>query len=77
MFGFTPAVIALFSLAAGFFAWNSAVAARSVPQPTANVAVGPQYDSTQVYVAPGDLDVFVASSLPPSAVMPATRSSPP
>jgi predicted enzyme related to lactoylglutathione lyase len=25
------------------------------------VAVGPQYDSTHVYVAPGDLDAFVAS----------------
>jgi predicted enzyme related to lactoylglutathione lyase len=27
----------------------------------AGVAVGPQYDSTHVYVAPGDLDAFVAS----------------
>src|SRR5271170_294643 len=26
-----------------------------------NVAVGPQYDSTHVYVAPGDLDAFVSS----------------
>ena len=25
------------------------------------VAVGPQYDSTHVYVAPGDLDAFVKS----------------
>ena len=30
---------------------------------TPNVAVGPQYDSTHVYVAPTDFDVFVASFL--------------
>ncbi len=42
--------------------------ARSTPaaptQPhvfTAEVAVGPQYDSTHVYVSPGDLEAFVAS----------------
>ncbi len=29
--------------------------------PTPNVAVGPQYDSTHVYVAPGDLQAFVNS----------------
>ncbi len=27
----------------------------------AEVAVGPQYDSTHVYLAPGDLDAFVNS----------------
>jgi hypothetical protein len=38
--------------------------AQAAPSATAampNVAVGPQYDSTHVYVAPGDLDVFVNS----------------
>ena len=30
---------------------------------TPNVAVGPQYDSTHVYVAPEDFDRFVASVL--------------
>ena len=30
---------------------------------TANVAVGPQYDSTHVYVAPDDFNRFVASFL--------------
>ena len=30
---------------------------------TANMAVGPQYDSTHVYVAPDDFDRFVASFL--------------
>jgi predicted small lipoprotein YifL len=28
---------------------------------TSNVAVGPQYDTTHVYVAPGEFDAFVAS----------------
>src|SRR5271163_4244175 len=30
---------------------------------TANIAVGPQYDTTHVYVAPRDFDRFVASLL--------------
>ena len=30
-------------------------------QTTSNVAVGPQYDTTHVYVAPSDFDTFVAS----------------
>jgi hypothetical protein len=30
-------------------------------QATSNVAVGPQYDTTHVYVAPGEFDTFVAS----------------
>ena len=30
---------------------------------TPNVAVGPQYDSTHVYVTPDDFDRFVASCL--------------
>src|SRR5215469_16951107 len=30
-------------------------------QATASVAVGPQYDTTHVYVAPDDFDRFVAS----------------
>ncbi len=37
-------------------AWGQATPARD-----ADVAVGPQYDSTHVYVAPGDLDAFVTS----------------
>jgi hypothetical protein len=61
MFGFVRAVIAPLSLMAGAWVWGSANAANAVPQPTANVAVGPQYDSTHVYVAPADLDAFVAS----------------
>jgi hypothetical protein len=46
------AVTAAISLGAGGI--------RSAP---ANVAVGPQYDTTHVYVAPEDLDRFVASLL--------------
>ena len=40
-------------------AWVSADDASATP----DVAVGPQYDSTHVYVAPGDFDRFVASVL--------------
>jgi hypothetical protein len=61
MFGFARAVIAPLSLMAGALVWGSANAANPAPQPTANVAVGPQYDSTHVYVAPADLDAFVVS----------------
>jgi hypothetical protein len=38
-------------------------AAARVAAPTPNVAVGPQYDTTHVYVAPEDFDRFVASLL--------------
>jgi hypothetical protein len=37
------------------------VAADATHVLTTQVAVGPQYDSTHVYVAPGDLDAFVAA----------------
>jgi hypothetical protein len=38
------------------------IAAATAPHIlTTDVAVGPQYDSTHVYVAPADLDAFVAS----------------
>jgi hypothetical protein len=61
MFGFARAVIAPLSLTAGVLVCGTALAANAAPQPTAMVAVGPQYDSTHVYVAPADLDAFVAS----------------
>ena len=61
MFGFARAVISPLSLMAGALVWGSANAANTAPQPTTNVAVGPQYDSTHVYVAPADLDAFIAS----------------
>jgi hypothetical protein len=61
MFGFARAVVAPLSLTAGVLVCGMAIAANPAPPPTANVAVGPQYDSTHVYVAPADLDTFVAS----------------
>jgi predicted enzyme related to lactoylglutathione lyase len=39
----------------------SAFAQSAQPSETASVAVGPQYDTTHVYVAPEDFDRFVAS----------------
>src|ERR1700683_3136665 len=52
-------------MAAGFaFTPGAPVSAAGQTQPTesnSSLAVGPQYDSTHVYVAPEDLDRFVAS----------------
>ena len=48
MFGFARAVISPLSLMAGALASGGANAANTAPQPTTNVAVGPQYDSTHV-----------------------------
>jgi hypothetical protein len=45
----------------GAFLCGSAGAAAPPPRPPIDVSVGPQYDSTHVYVAPGDLEAFVAS----------------
>jgi hypothetical protein len=39
----------------------SPASGQAPPARNAGVAVGPQYDSTHVYVAPGDLDAFVNS----------------
>jgi hypothetical protein len=53
--------VALFWTASAL-AWRVAIAAGAVPHiVTTDVAVGPQYDSTHVYVAPAELDAFVAS----------------
>lgn len=48
-------------LLAGAIVCGHAPAAGAPPHPLKDVAVGPQYDSTHVYVAPADLDAFVAS----------------
>jgi hypothetical protein len=61
MFGFARVVVAPLSLMAGVLVCGAGIAANAAPQLTANIAVGPQYDSTHVYVAPADLDAFVAS----------------
>jgi predicted enzyme related to lactoylglutathione lyase len=44
-------------------AWLLLSSATSIAQPTANVAVGPQYDTTHVYVPADDFDRFVSSVL--------------
>ena len=61
MFGFARIVVVPLSLTAGVLVSGITIAAIAPQQPTANVAVGPQYDSTHVYVASADLDAFVAS----------------
>jgi|SRR5580698_7468089 hypothetical protein len=54
--------LVLCALCAIFAAFNIALPARAGTRPqTPDVAVGAQYDSTHVYVAPDDLDRFVAS----------------
>jgi hypothetical protein len=45
------------------FPVTSALAQNAQTAGTANLAVGPQYDTTHVYVAPADFDRFVASIL--------------
>src|ERR1700689_1614011 len=47
---------------------------QAAPERDIGVAVGPQYDSTHVYVAPGDLDAFVNSFVSPFGGHPSKRS---
>src|SRR5277367_5777428 len=57
-------VITTIALTATLLASFAAVpATAATPVPTPAVAVGPQYDTTHVYVAPADFDRFVASLL--------------
>jgi predicted enzyme related to lactoylglutathione lyase len=51
----------LHGLFAGAILCAHAASAGPPTHPPKDVAVGPQYDSTHVYVAPGDLEAFVAS----------------
>jgi hypothetical protein len=46
---------------AGPFSFPGAPAVAEATTATSNVAVGSQYDTTHVYVAPGEFDTFVAS----------------
>ena len=55
----TIMVLALAAALAGAVAFAAVAQLSSAPTP--EVAVGPQYDSTHVYVAPADFDRFVAS----------------
>src|ERR1700688_2521752 len=55
--------LALLSAAVLMSAVNFAYSATTPASATSAVAVGPQYDTTHVYVAPADVDGFVASFL--------------
>ena len=69
----TSRFVALFWTASAL-AWRVAIAAGAVPHiVTTDVAVGPQYDSTHVYVAPAELDAFVASFTATLAATPPSR----
>jgi hypothetical protein len=46
---------------AGLFSFTGVPAVAETRTATSNLAVGPQYDTTHVYVAPGEFDTFVAS----------------
>jgi hypothetical protein len=55
--------LALISAAVLMSAANLAYSATTAASASPVVAVGPQYDTTHVYVAPADVDRFVASFL--------------
>jgi hypothetical protein len=55
--------LALLAAAVLMSAGNRAYSATTPASASPAVAVGPQYDTTHVYVAPGDVDRFVASFL--------------
>ena len=52
---------ASFALAALLWSYGSLCSAQEATAATKGVAVGPQYDTTHVYVATADLDAFVSS----------------
>jgi predicted enzyme related to lactoylglutathione lyase len=54
-------VLLVFSLAT--FSRLSWTQTTEGPEPASTVAVGPQYDTSHVYVSPSDVDAFVASFL--------------
>lgn len=56
-------LIKILLLTAALLTSPSAVTARNAEQPASRVGVGAQYDTTHVYVAPEDVDKFVASFL--------------
>jgi predicted enzyme related to lactoylglutathione lyase len=57
------AVLLAISVLAGgaLWSWQNSIPAAQAAAEAPNVAVGPQYDTTHVYVAPQDFDGFVAS----------------
>jgi hypothetical protein len=76
----TRAVVAAVTvlLVIGYFGPSSFSGAPAFAQTTtaiSNVAVGSQYDSTHVYVAPTEFDRFVTACLPLLAARPQRRVS--
>ena len=56
-------LIKILLLSAALLASSFAAVAKDTEQPASQVGVGPQYDTTHVYVAPDDVDKFVTSFL--------------
>jgi hypothetical protein len=55
-------IVLAVTAASGLGSWRNITPVAAQPaKATVNVAVGPQYDTTHVYVAPQDFDRFVAS----------------
>jgi hypothetical protein len=67
----TAGVVAWLALA---LAAAAGLAAQTTPSIEGGLAVGAQYDSTHVYVAPGDMDAFVASFAATFGGTPSKRS---
>lgn len=64
MFGATMLGIALLVAGGGLWTWQKTTSlAAQTTTPLQDVAVGPQYDTTHVYVAPEQFDRFVSSLL--------------
>ena len=63
MFGASMLGIALLVAAGGLRPWQSITSAAQTTAALPDVAVGPQYDTTHVYVAPEQFDRFVSSLL--------------
>ena len=53
----------------------ASIAGQAAPARATNVAVGPQYDPTHVYVAPADLDAFVQSFIATFGGHPSKKSA--
>src|SRR5271169_4348607 len=62
------------ALSVAFLQPLAAAGAMNPPAASTAIAVGPQYDTTHVYVAPGDLDAFVNSLVATFGGKPSPRS---
>jgi predicted enzyme related to lactoylglutathione lyase len=60
-FGQIRAIVFVLLAACVVFCGAELIAGQTKPSTSSSIAVGAQYDSTHVYVAPGDMDAFVAS----------------